>query len=84
MHVQAETIIQKGPREDLQAYMRAMDQLRNNLHFFDSKRTFRNRDRIKSHINSLLVQAILMIEEEFRHLLSAYRFSSPDFPYIFL
>ncbi|CAA6667624.1 unnamed protein product [Spirodela intermedia] len=69
---EAEANIRKGPHEDLKTYMTAIDELRSNLYFFSSMKTFRNRDRVVNHINNILVEAILKLEEEFKRLLSAY------------
>lgn len=74
MDMQAEATVLKGPKENFKTYLMAMDELRSNLYFFSSMKTFRNRDRVVNHINNLLVEAVLKLEEEFKRLLSAYRF----------
>ncbi|XP_078435047.1 exocyst complex component EXO70A1-like isoform X2 [Wolffia australiana] len=66
---EAEVIIQKGPHEDLQAYLTTIDQLRS----LDTSKTFRDDPHVTSHIRILLSEAVLKLEEEFKRLLSAHR-----------
>ncbi|XP_078435046.1 exocyst complex component EXO70A1-like isoform X1 [Wolffia australiana] len=65
---EAEVIIQKGPHEDLQAYLTTIDQLRS----LDTSKTFRDDPHVTSHIRILLSEAVLKLEEEFKRLLSAH------------
>ncbi|XP_077235637.1 exocyst complex component EXO70A1-like [Tasmannia lanceolata] len=69
---QAEAKILKGPHEDLESYLEAVDQLRSNARFFSSNKSFKSSDGVLSHVNGLLSKAILKLEEEFRQLLSSY------------
>ncbi|EYU19838.1 hypothetical protein ABFS82_06G083100 [Erythranthe guttata] len=69
---QAEAKILKGPHEDLESYLQAIDQLRNNIHFFSSNKSFKSSDGVLNHTNSLLTKAISKLEEEFRQLLLSY------------
>jgi len=63
----------KGPHEDLETYLEAIDQLRANVRFFSSNKSFKSSDGVLNHANNLLAKAILKLEEEFRQLLSSYR-----------
>lgn len=68
----AEAKILRGPHEDLESYLEAIDQLRNNIKFFSSNKSFKSSDGVLNHANSLLSKAILKLEEEFKQLLSSY------------
>ncbi|KAL1331859.1 exocyst complex component EXO70A1 [Arachis duranensis] len=68
----AEAKILRGPQEDLESYLEAVDQLRNNLKFFNSKKSFKGSDGIINHTNGLLAKAIAKLEDEFRLLLTNY------------
>ncbi|XP_068659765.1 exocyst complex component EXO70A1-like [Aristolochia californica] len=75
---QAEAKILRGPHEDLESYLEAVDQLRSNVRFFNSNKTFKSSDGVLNHANGLLAKAILKLEEEFRQLLNSY--SKPTEP----
>ncbi|KMZ73546.1 Exocyst complex component EXO70A1 [Zostera marina] len=68
----AEAKILRGPHEDLESYIEAVDQLRNNIKFFTSNKGFKTIDGALKHDNSLLAKAIVKLEEEFKQLLSNY------------
>ncbi|WVZ14624.1 hypothetical protein V8G54_012190 [Vigna mungo] len=68
----AEAKILRGPHEDLESYLGAIDQLRANVRFFSSKKSFKSSDVIVTHANTLLAKAIAKLEEEFKHLLTNY------------
>ncbi|KAG6434204.1 hypothetical protein SASPL_105827 [Salvia splendens] len=70
---QAEAKILKGPHEDLESYLQAIQQLRNNIQFFNSNKSFKSSDGVLNHTNNLLAKAISKLEEEFKQLLSSYR-----------
>ncbi|TQD79906.1 hypothetical protein C1H46_034538 [Malus baccata] len=72
---QAESKILRGPREDLESYLEAIDQLRRNIRFFSSTKGFRSSDGVISDANGLLAKAISKLEEEFKQLLLSYSFS---------
>lgn len=72
--VQAETKILKGPHEDLESYLGAIDQLRNIIKFFSSHKGFKSSEVVLNQANNLLAKAISKLEDEFRQLLSSYRF----------
>lgn len=74
----AESKILKGPHEDLESYLEAIDQLRANVRFFSSNKSFKSSDGVLNHANSLLNKAIQKLEEEFKQLLSTY--SKPVMP----
>ncbi|KAI0491524.1 hypothetical protein KFK09_025784 [Dendrobium nobile] len=75
---QAEAKILRGPHEDLESYLEAIDQLRRNVQFFTSNKTFKWSDGVLNHANILLSKAIMKLEEEFKQLLST--FSKPVEP----
>ncbi|KAF5733673.1 exocyst complex component EXO70A1 [Tripterygium wilfordii] len=69
---QAEAKILKGPHEDLESYLEAIDQLRSNIRFFSSNKGFKSSDGVLNHANNLLAKAISKLEDEFKQLLSSY------------
>ncbi|ONI21528.1 hypothetical protein PRUPE_2G071900 [Prunus persica] len=69
---QAESKILRGPREDLESYLEAIDQLRSNIRFFSSNKGFKSSDGVVSQANSLLAKAISKLEDEFKQLLLSY------------
>lgn len=69
---QAEAKVLKGPHEDLESYLEAIDQLRSIIRFFSNCKGFRNNEGMANHVNSLLGKAVLKLEEEFKQLLSSY------------
>ncbi|XP_017700044.2 exocyst complex component EXO70A1-like isoform X1 [Phoenix dactylifera] len=69
---QAEAKILRGPHEDLESYLEAIDQLRSNVKFFSYNKSFKSSDGVLNHANNLLSKAILKLEEEFRQLLTNY------------
>ncbi|XVE96303.1 hypothetical protein REPUB_Repub02eG0209600 [Reevesia pubescens] len=68
----AEAKILRGPHEDLESYLEAIDQLRSNLQFFSNQKNFKSSDGIFNHANNLLAKAISKLEDEFRNLLTNY------------
>ncbi|BAU01193.1 hypothetical protein VIGAN_11037400 [Vigna angularis var. angularis] len=68
----AEAKILRGPHEDLESYLGAVDQLRANVRFFSSKKSFKSSEAMVTHANNLLAKAITKLEEEFKHLLTNY------------
>ncbi|KAA8516804.1 hypothetical protein F0562_017086 [Nyssa sinensis] len=69
---QAEAKILRGPHEDLESYLEAVDQLRNIVHFFSSNKSLKSSIGVLNHASNLLTKAILKLEEEFRQLLTSY------------
>ncbi|GMH13257.1 hypothetical protein Nepgr_015098 [Nepenthes gracilis] len=69
---QAEAKILKGPHEDLESYLEAIDQLRSNERFFNNYKNFRNSEVVVNHTKSLVTKAVSKLEEEFNQLLSLY------------
>ncbi|CAI9091397.1 OLC1v1026421C1 [Oldenlandia corymbosa var. corymbosa] len=69
---QAEAKILKGPHEDLETYLVAIEQLRENIGFFSSNKSFKSSDGVITHANNLLKTAISKLEEEFKQLLASY------------
>jgi exocyst complex protein 7 len=83
--LQVEAKIIKGPRDDLESYLAAVDQLRNNVEFFSSNKSFKSSDGVLTNANNLLATAMLKLEEEFKQLLSTYRsVFLPDFQCFFI
>uniref|UniRef100_A0A5B6ZVX3 Exocyst subunit Exo70 family protein n=1 Tax=Davidia involucrata TaxID=16924 RepID=A0A5B6ZVX3_DAVIN len=69
---QAEAKILRGPHEDLESYIEAVDQLRSIVRFFSSKQSLKSSIGVLNHAHNLLAKAILKLEEEFRQLLTSY------------
>ncbi|XP_042015292.1 exocyst complex component EXO70A1-like [Salvia splendens] len=69
---EAEAKILRGPHEDLESYLQAVEQLRGVIQFFTGNKNFKSGIGIVSQANNLLGKAILKLEEEFRQLLSLY------------
>ncbi|XP_057470786.1 exocyst complex component EXO70A1-like isoform X3 [Actinidia eriantha] len=69
---QAEAKILKGPHDDLESYLEAIQQLRSNIRFFNNNKSFKSSDGVVNHSNNLLAKAISKLEEEFKQLLSSY------------
>ncbi|GAB4855188.1 hypothetical protein Ancab_023814 [Ancistrocladus abbreviatus] len=69
---QAEAKILKGPHEDLESYLEAIDQLRRNLKIFSNYKNFKNSEVVTNDTNVLLNKAVSKLEEEFKQLLSSY------------
>ncbi|XVF55845.1 hypothetical protein PTKIN_Ptkin06aG0069500 [Pterospermum kingtungense] len=68
----AEAKILRGPHEDLESYLEAIDQLRSTIKFFSGHQSFKSNDGILNHANTLLSKAISKLEDEFRSLLTNY------------
>ncbi|XAR53529.1 hypothetical protein NMG60_11022119 [Bertholletia excelsa] len=69
---QAEAKVLKGPHEDLESYLEAIEQLRSNIRFFSNNKSFKSSDGVVNHANNLLTKAISKLEDEFRQLLASY------------
>ncbi|KAL6651645.1 hypothetical protein ACP70R_010570 [Stipagrostis hirtigluma subsp. patula] len=67
---EAEREIQKGPHENLQGFLDAVDRLRSIERFFSSNRSYRASDGVLSHVNALLSKALVKMEGEFQTQLS--------------
>ncbi|KAJ1273560.1 hypothetical protein BS78_06G290900 [Paspalum vaginatum] len=67
---EAEREIQKGPHENLQAFLDAVDRLRSIERFFSSNRSYRSSDGVLNHVNALLSKALVKMEGEFQNQLS--------------
>jgi exocyst complex protein 7 len=83
MYVQAEREIQKGPHENLQSFLDAVDRLRSIERFFSSNRSYSSSDRVLSHVNALLSKALVKMEGEFQNQLSQRRFVVPHYRFKF-
>ncbi|GLT61182.1 hypothetical protein SLA2020_339040 [Shorea laevis] len=66
----AEAKILRGPHEDLESYLEAIDQLRSIVRFFSSNKSFKSSGGILNHTNSLLAKSISKLEDEFKQLLT--------------
>ncbi|KAL3579495.1 hypothetical protein D5086_020999 [Populus alba] len=69
---QAEAKILKGPHEDLESYLEAINQLRSNIRFFSGNKGFKSSDAVINNANTLLAKAISKLEDEFKQLLALY------------
>jgi exocyst complex protein 7 len=63
----------KGPHEDLESYLKAVDHLKEVAGFFSLKENFKSSERFLNDINILLSKSSLMIEEEFKNLMITHR-----------
>ncbi|KAL9673242.1 hypothetical protein QQ045_029496 [Rhodiola kirilowii] len=68
----AEAKILRGPHEDLESYLEAINQLKSNIKFFSSNKSFKSCDGVLNHANNLLAKAISKLEDEFRNILTSY------------
>ncbi|KAA0025218.1 exocyst complex component EXO70A1 isoform X1 [Cucumis melo var. makuwa] len=68
----AEAKILRGPHEDLEMYLEAIDQLRSTNRYFTGNKNFKCNEAILIHTSNLLVKAISKLEDEFRQLLTNY------------
>ncbi|KAM5559342.1 exocyst complex component EXO70A1-like [Rosa sericea] len=68
----AEAKILRGPHEDLESYLEAIDQLRSTINFFKINKTLKSSEGVINHANNLLNKAISKLEDEFRQLLANY------------
>ncbi|CAI0391133.1 unnamed protein product [Linum tenue] len=68
----AEAKILRGPHEDLESYLEAIEQLKATVKFFSSNKNFKSSDGVVHHANQLLAKAIVKLEEEFNTLLANY------------
>ncbi|XP_076912054.1 exocyst complex component EXO70A1-like [Bidens hawaiensis] len=69
---EAEAKILKGPHENLEGYLEAIEQLRTNIRFFTDNKSFKSSDGVVNHANNLLSKAISKLENEFKQLLTSY------------
>ncbi|EEE61943.1 hypothetical protein OsJ_16696 [Oryza sativa Japonica Group] len=67
---EAEREIQKGPHENLQGFLDAVDRLRSIERFFSSNRSYRSSDGVLNHVNALLSKALVKMEDEFQKQLT--------------
>ncbi|CAN1772413.1 Exocyst complex component EXO70A1 [Linum perenne] len=68
----AEAKILRGPHEDLESYLEAIEQLKATVKFFSSNKNFKSSDGVVYHANQLLAKAISKLEEEFKTVLCNY------------
>ncbi|THU67735.1 hypothetical protein C4D60_Mb05t27840 [Musa balbisiana] len=66
---EAELKLSRGPRDNLESYLTAIDQLRGILQFFSSNKSLRSNDGVVNQANNTLAKAIMKLEDEFRTLL---------------
>ncbi|XP_047327680.1 exocyst complex component EXO70A1-like [Impatiens glandulifera] len=69
---EAESTILRGPHDDLEGYLEAIEQIKNSVSFFSNNKSFKNRVGVINHTNDVLEKAISKLEEEFKQLLSSY------------
>ncbi|EXC21221.1 Exocyst complex component 7 [Morus notabilis] len=68
----AEAKILRGPHEDLESYLEAINQLRTTVRFFSSNKNYKSSDGVLNHASNLLIKAMHKLEDEFRQLLVNY------------
>ncbi|OAY83424.1 Exocyst complex component EXO70A1 [Ananas comosus] len=69
---QAEATILRGPHEDLESYLAAIDVLKSIVHYFTSNKNLKSSDGVLNHVNNLLAKSVVKLEEEFGQLLASY------------
>ncbi|RZR82694.1 hypothetical protein BHM03_00009171 [Ensete ventricosum] len=69
---QAEVAILKGPDEDLQSFLDAVDLLQCNIRFFSTNKISMSEYGLLNHANNLLSKAVVKLGDEFRQLLATY------------
>ncbi|MCD7455242.1 hypothetical protein HAX54_027454 [Datura stramonium] len=69
---QTEAKILRGPHEDLESYLAAVNQLRSIVKFFSSTKGLKSSIGMINHASNLLAKSVLKLEEEFRQLLTLY------------
>ncbi|XP_070021639.1 exocyst complex component EXO70A1-like [Nicotiana sylvestris] len=69
---QTEAKILRGPHEDLESYLEAVNQLRSIVKFFSSTKGLKSSIGMINHASNLLAKSVLKLEEEFRQLLTSY------------
>ncbi|KAL6641854.1 hypothetical protein ACP70R_020035 [Stipagrostis hirtigluma subsp. patula] len=67
----AEDMMSRGPHEDLESYLQAVDMLKGVARFFSDK-NYKSSEGVLNHVNNLLTKSALKIEEEFRSLMGTY------------
>ncbi|RWV97700.1 hypothetical protein GW17_00039495 [Ensete ventricosum] len=70
--VKAEVAILKGPDEDLQSFLDAVDLLQCNIRFFSTNKISMSEYGLLNHANNLLSKAVVKLGDEFRQLLATY------------
>uniref|UniRef100_I1R495 Exocyst subunit Exo70 family protein n=1 Tax=Oryza glaberrima TaxID=4538 RepID=I1R495_ORYGL len=68
----AEATILRGPHEDLEGYLEAVDLLKSIVCFFASNKSLKNNDGLLNRVNNILSKSALKIEEEFKQLMTTY------------
>ncbi|KAK1415821.1 hypothetical protein QVD17_31609 [Tagetes erecta] len=68
---QAESEILRGPHEDLESYLEAVNQLKSIVRFFSTNKNLKSSIGVITHSTTLLQKASLMLEEEFKQLLTS-------------
>ncbi|KAL0344842.1 UNVERIFIED_CONTAM: Exocyst complex component EXO70A1 [Sesamum radiatum] len=68
----AEAKLLRGPHEDLESYLEAVDQLRSIVRFFSGKKGIKSSIGVVNHANNLIAKATTKLEEELRQLLALY------------
>ncbi|CAL9067491.1 exocyst complex component EXO70A1-like [Musa acuminata AAA Group] len=69
---QAEVAILKGPDEDLESFLDAVDLLKCNIRFFSTNKISTSEYGLLNHANNLLSKAVVKLRDEFRQLLATY------------
>ncbi|XP_037437787.1 exocyst complex component EXO70A1-like [Triticum dicoccoides] len=69
---EAEATILRGPHVDLESYLKAVGHLKDAVGFFSSRENFTSKERFLNDVNVLLSKSSLMVEEEFKWLMTTY------------
>lgn len=77
--MKAEVAILKGPDEDLESFLDAVDLLKCNIRFFSTNKISTSEYGLLNHANNLLSKAVVKLRDEFRQLLATYRYLFADY-----
>ncbi|XP_057526138.1 exocyst complex component EXO70A1-like [Amaranthus tricolor] len=68
----AEAKVLRGPHEDLESYLEAIEQLKYVLMFLSGNKSFKHDNEALNRVHNLVQKAISKLEDEFRQILMSY------------
>ena len=76
--LQAEAAILRGPHEDLESYLEAVEVLKGIVLYFNSNKNFKSSDSVLTHVNNLLAKSNLHPKYKFDY---EYRIAKHNFAF---
>lgn len=70
-----EAIIKKGPHENLEGYLEAIAELRKIIKHFTGNKSLKSSIEVISSVTNTLARATMQLDDEFKQLLTSYRFA---------